>query len=128
MKKNLFEGAEFGNMYQTRDGRRATFISHYEGSNNPFGIPEHVQLFVEKDGRALDFYMDGRIWRVNMYQHESDGHEGIDIVSRYHEPVDEKKLDKLADEYERKITENQVGYVEYNLDSFKAGYRKAKDE
>ena len=74
---NLFEHVDFGDMFLTRDGRRAVYVRWYTNSEGK--AYEHV-LYVEHNGingGEFDYRNSGR---YNMYREDD-----IDIVGRYTE-------------------------------------------
>lgn len=118
MATNIFENAYFGKPYKTRDERKAIFMRH---SDNTY----HIYLAV--GGVIFRYQFDGT------YDDES---RDLDIVSEWTEEINEKELDKLAEEYF--LTTYNKGIKNPSLDiinekefakaDFKSGYRKAKEK
>lgn len=122
--KNIFENAYFGKAYKTRDGRKAIYIKEcffcstdvllsYEGSSALHRVTENGQYWATPNSNSPD-----------------------DIVSEWHEEINEEELDNLAEEYflntyNKGITDPNLDIInekKYAVADFKAGYRKAKGE
>lgn len=136
--KNLFENAKFGDRYKLRDGRMAIYLSTYYGGSendkeNPpfidvdFAVEVHI-IYVdgsEKRFHRIDQY-DGATGKFNKWATEEDD---WDIVGKWEEPIDEEKLDKLAQNaYPFEDDAHWNGYQRERQEAYKAGYRKAKEE
>lgn len=125
--ENIFENAYFGKAYKTKDGTRVTFIEQRYEDDFSIHIPK-CKYSIETTHRYNskgEFYLGNGEY----------GHGALDIISEWQEPVDEEKLDKLAEESEKE----QISIAKqceslgkcYGFDyitGFKAGYRKAKEE
>lgn len=106
--KNIFENAYFGKVYKTREGRRAVYLKFLHNNKH--------HLYVENTG-IMDCTQDG------LYTGMAGRLEDLDIVSEWQEPIDEDKLEELAEEYIDTWSESYSCKL-----AFKAGYRKAKEE
>lgn len=122
MNKNIFEGAKFGDKFQTKNGKMAILIFPHYYQNTT------VKLCIE-DGDEFDVYLDGqvdtRFWN-----------DDLSIEGKWKESIDEDKLDELAKNTQQYDNGNnilykdpqQVYYAE-DLDIvFKTAYRIAKSE
>ena len=88
--KNIFEGAKFGDKFMTRDGKKAIVINltpHYQG------ITMALTIEGDKDAFYRFYHEDGTAKK------EAGDTDAVDIVSKWKEPIDEEKLDRLYDEY-----------------------------
>lgn len=129
MKNNIFENAKFGDKFRTRDGRKALYVSQ-----NPYANESYVLIEGYKSAELMQ--NDGHFWATEGREYKDD------IVSRWEEPIDEEKLDKLADEFLVGDDKEDVELLrdehpkaltfgdifDANKMCFKAGYRKAKRE
>ena len=112
--KNLFENAYFGKAYKTRSGQKAIYL--FSSGCGVYCITEefkHTIRYYSIDGIPYDF--------------ECSRFRGEDIVSEWQEPIDEVKLSELAWKYTESL-DIPCRYEETALESFKAGYKKAKHE
>lgn len=121
--ENLFASAKFGDLFKTRDGRRAVFV-------NWDGMMQHAFIYVEE--RDIEFYGEEM---YNLDGITASGSTLHDIVSRWVEPIDEEKLEELAfDKYPDDCLCNSDGDILRNISNrdkrtiFKNGYRTAKQE
>ena len=146
--ENIFKEAKFGDKFRRRDGGFAIYLStEYGGSeedknNLPFIIiymaNEHHVTYKdgsEKRFHSADTYSESGKW--NRFSEEDDD---WDIVGKWEEQVDEKKLDILAEEFCDKVDtyhkslcetddyDNILYYGSDIYDAYEAGYRKAKEE
>ena len=113
--ENIFENAKFGDRFKTRDGRMAVY--RVCSQNLCF---EHANfLIVDKEPIEYAFRDNG----LNI----GNKHE-IDIVSRWKEPIDEEKLDKLIDEEIVTRYKYSPALLSEVVVAFRKGYRKAKEE
>lgn len=118
--KNIFENAYFGKAYRTRDGRKALFSTDDEVG---------VYVYLEGYRMPIPYHYDGEPKETGIPS------PNVRIISEWQEPIDEEELDKLALEY---VGDNH-GYTYTDIDdlpdhlvseydTFKAGYRKAKEQ
>lgn len=105
---NMFENAYFGKSYMTRGGDRALF--QYKDSCQ-------AHLFTEAE--IIDVYLDGTI--DSRFFDSS-----LDIVSEWQEPVDEEKLENLANEESLWLADAPLQERRFK-EGFKTGYCKAKN-
>ena len=131
---NIFENAKFGDNFKTRDGRMAIFVKS-EGTNNFHPdveaeciLEEFSYVIIDKGHPMLSkgskCFSDG----TNIYKHSDE-----DIISRWQKHIDEEKLDKLAEDHylnhEDLPPYANTDTIWRNIkESFKIGYRKAKEE
>lgn len=120
----IFDGAEFGKVYMTRDGHKALYITK---------VSDKHKLCIE-NGDVSFYNGDGT---HNCFNTSDDfdmpkRHIDYDIVGEWKEQIDEKELHNLADENN---SYEFLGYYEtrdadklYSVfnEGFKMGYRKAK--
>lgn len=104
---NIFENAYFGKTYKTRDGRKAIYLRMfiYNGFHYLLSIGDR-EFTVNEQGKV----------DKNLYPC------GVDIVSEWHEEMNEEELNKLAREYINNAKPLINGDC---ISCFKAGYRKA---
>lgn len=130
MMSNMFENAKFGDKFITRDGRKAIVINL---TKHLQGITMALTIEGDKDAFYRFYHEDGTAKK------EAGDTDAVDIVSKWKEPVDEEKLEKIANESTElygKYTYRRMSYdsehadikIEGYSDGFKAGYRKAKEE
>lgn len=114
--KNIFENAYFGKPYKTRDGRKVLFL-YYDYETNPHSY----NCWVKGVGH-INYNIIGK-----PYDYPNDSCTELDIISEWQEEINEKELDKLAEEYVEQIdfVDSTVKYV--CKEDFKAGYRKAME-
>ena len=109
---NIFENAYFGKAYKTRIGRKAIYIK------NLSDYTYHHQLVLDNgDIGVYDNF--GKPYGDNV----------LDIVSEWHEEINEEKLDELASKiypYDEDNIPLQGIYMCNLRNIWKAGYRKAK--
>lgn len=111
--ENIFKNAEFGDKFESRDGQCAVYW--WYNRHDEYNMPHWV---IFENGGATHYRDDG------FYNNPYDGKESdLDIIGKWEEPIDEKKLDKLYDEY--RFSKGSPFSIEAD---FKAGYRKAKEE
>lgn len=109
--KNIFENAKFGDKFRTRDGRMMLYLRK---------MPDNSDFH-----EVLDCY-------INIERFHSNGQYceryplPCDIVSEWQEEIDEEKLDELACKHTESMN-IPCRYKETALESYKAGYRKAKE-
>lgn len=102
--KNIFENAYFGKVYKTRDGRKAIFL--YSTEKKLF--KEYLlcyTLFIEDETDFYHYDTDGLNFSGG-YAELEDGtieYWGTDIVSEWEEPINEEKLEELAEAYSLSI-------------------------
>lgn len=119
MENNIFEGAKFGDKFITKDSRVCSYVGIYQECVKYPYFTKHLVIF--ENEICTEVYTEKGVG-----QHKFSG-DNSDIVSRYQESIDEKKLDELArTEYQTKTwlefpTDDRVRY-------YKAGYRKAMEE
>ena len=112
--KNIFENACFGKAYKTRNGKKAIYL--FSSGCGVYCITEEFHntiRYFNFDGIPYDF--------------ECSRYRGEDIVSEWQEPIDEEKLSELAWKYTESM-DIPCRYEETAVESFKAGYKKAKYE
>lgn len=129
--KNIFEGAKFGDKFMTRDGKKAIVINltrHFQD------ITMALTIEGDEDAFYRFYHEDGTAKK------EAGDTDAVDIVSKWKEPVDEEKLNKLAESHcenydfeptQRNSTDSgwEYGHTYTQLvECYKAGYRKAKEE
>lgn len=117
---NVFENAYFGKAYKTRDGSKAIFICK-RTDNAIWGLSQPFACVVEGYGEIWNYYPNGRLYRIENFTTESD------IVSEWQDEIDEEKLSKLAWKHAESM-DIPCRYEETAVESFKAGYKKAKAE
>ena len=112
--KNIFENAYFGKAYKTRSGRKAIYL---------FGSGGGAYCVTEEFKNTIRYFaLDGV-----PYDFEFSRYRGEDIVCEWQEPIDEVKLSELAWKYTESL-DIPCRYEETAVESFKAGYKKAKLE
>lgn len=121
---NIFENAYFGKPYKTRDERKAIYCK-YEMiygvvPNSEHSITKHLLLI--NNMQFVNVFEDGCTVKGKEYPN--------DIVSEWQEEVNEEELDKLAKKY---ISKNSIPFeplltIGEQIEAYKAGYRKAKEE
>ncbi len=106
---NIFRNAYLGKAYKTRDGRKAIFYNHH--NSHAREKANYVTMILENQESIYRWYYDATA---------ADHQEHLDIVSEWHEEINEEELDRLAKEYFHSLSrDNGV------MANFKAGYRKA---
>lgn len=107
---NIFENAYFGKAYKTRDGKKAIYLRMfiYNGYNYLFSTG-NLEFFVNDKGKV-----DKSIYPF-----------GEDIVSKWQEPIDDGKLEAMAQEY---VHQSKPLFDGDCVSCYMAGYRKAKEE
>lgn len=117
--ENIFENAYFGKAYKARDGRKAVYLK--KGKSG-----KHAIIF--ENGTTYYVNPDGCYYNLEYFINPQDYITPGDIVSEWHEEINEEELDKLANE------DAEKAYIlkdsNYNLwylvtETFKRGYRKA---
>lgn len=145
--ENVFENVKFGDRFRTRDGRPAVYLStEHHGSvddkyNPPFviincAVEHHIRYMdgSEKFFHEICHYTENGKW--NKWNPEDDD---LDIVSRWVEPIDEIKLDKMINESSETYSKYAYRQMDYNaeladikvdgyIEGFKKGYITAKGE
>lgn len=112
MNKNVFEDAYFDKAYKTRDGRKAIFVINMGGH---YGHP--YRLVIENEDNFFNYDKYGRMAKIEM---------NSDIISEWHEEINEVELDRLAikkacefaDTYQEK-----TGNYGHNEGTLAVGYR-----
>lgn len=143
--KNIFENAYFGKMYKTRNNGIA-FYCRVEGQ-------KHCLMVNDKENDFILCMENGHIFDIDKLDKPIVGgkHNGktaielygwnreelsnfrLDVVSEWQEEIDEKELDKIAENerlwyrYDNKNCSNTIDDNVY-IEAFKAGYRKAKQK
>ena len=112
--KNIFENAYFGKAYKTRSGQKAIYL--FSSGGGAYCVTEEFKNTIRYFG------LDGI-----PYDFEFSRYRGEDIVSEWQEPIDEVKLSELAWKYTESL-DIPCRYEETAVESFKAGYKKAKQE
>lgn len=111
--KNIFENAYFGKPYKTRDERKALYHD----------VAANIVSLILPDF-SFSVWLDGSF--------EDDKESNLDIVSEWHEEINEEELDNLAIKLiHETIDDFQDGEkVTFNLlkDLVKASYRKAMEK
>lgn len=138
MEKNIFKDAKFGDRYRQRDGSMAIYLSaYYGGSEDDKDNPPFVDVNFARevyikytDGSEKRFHSinryDGATGKFNKWATEEDDR---DIVGIWEEPIDEEKLDKLAQNaYPFEDDAHWNTYQHERQEAYKTGYRKAKEE
>lgn len=113
---SIFDKAKFGDKFKTRDGRMAVYISHFYEEFRCF--EEHGinhKLWIKDYSCPLRFYDDGKADFPN---------DGMYIVSRWEEPVDEEELKELADTQRRSQLLSTPQLKDIWKSGFIAGYKK----
>ena len=118
MQNDIFENAYFGKPYRTRDGRKAIYF--YQTERNKWH-----ELIVEGDTVSLPYIDNGLAvgWHLNNHEWPDD------IVSEWHEEINEDELDKLAESKAFEFENGEMTDISYRdfMLGYKAGYRKAKE-
>lgn len=122
--KNIFKDAKFGDKFNVLNHETGvTEIMLYTGTNG--------------EGKNAEYMLIGKEWDCAIYIHNDNlkgmkafGHDYVfEVISKYHEPVDENKLDELADNitWDTYLQSNHTdeSYRDGLFDGFKVGYRKA---
>lgn len=119
--KNIFENVSFGDVFKTRDGKKAVFIGIAEEvvwSKYVFCYVCHIE------GLAFGTYYYYNEDGLNFHGVEQD----IDIISRWEEPIDDDKLEKIAKQECIDMMDSGKCHADDVFEFYKAGYRKAKEE
>lgn len=139
---NIFENAYFGKSYKTKDGRKAVFYNHHNGSAR--ARANYVTMILEGQESIYRWYYNGVA---------AEHQEHLDIVSEWQEEpfgntsnaklkfgdakhlIDEEELEEIAHKYVNESTMSGLsfdGYDTYNVwseddiaSAYIAGYRKA---
>ena len=112
---NIFENAYFGKLYRTRDGRKAAFVNWDDRRTRVF-------LYVKE--RDMEFYGE------EMYELDgttSRGNKPHNIVSEWIEPINEEKLDMLAEHWcpeSGSYRKDDIETQKVIRNAYKAGYYK----
>lgn len=108
---NIFENAYFSKLYKTKDGRKAVFL----GDN---------KCWVDGESHEYSYCRNGKFSVLETIECN------IDIVSEWHEDINEKELDKLTKKELKHImpTDYGDGYNQLLEFVYRAGYRKAKEK
>lgn len=129
--KNIFENAQFGDKFRTRDGQKVRYCG------------KQVLMYIcELDGVLIDFFSDGTYC--------NSGETNLDIVSEWQEIINDEELEMLAfnnycngcsycesanaetleEKYEacQKSECYRKTYVWKLINGYKAGYRKALEK
>lgn len=123
---DIFKNAYFGKAYRTKDGRKAILLQKTFDYDD---ITQRGFIVATNDWKGIyssyPIDMDGKM-QCWSHQRPEDIFVGGDIVSEWHEEINEEKLDKMA-----------YDYADYNVDEdedmrkvmchYKAGYRKAME-
>jgi len=125
-KNNFFEGAKFGDTFIRKNGEVAVYV----GQRTEYFPREKryvdVYLFIGKDSNKEY----GGIDYCTKYDERFP--DECDIFSKYIEPIDEEKLDKLARncyKFELNYPDKYGSISAYDLvRAFKVGYKVAKEE
>lgn len=137
MKSNIFEGAKFGERFLTRDGQIFSYLGKIEslfGHNSCHqGLIENEDLmsYYNDEGKSLYAEFTGstiNASEIDFTQVNCENECSTDIVSHYHESIDEDKLDELAKDYMKKYIDSCKRLnccYKTDEDVFKDGYRKA---
>lgn len=114
--EDIFKGAKFGDKFRTRNGRIAVLWYYHVG----MGIIDQMVFITTGANKLL---VDGK----GVSYHNTDD----DIVGKWEEPIDEKELDKLAEESNPNTSHGdayEAGQYFGFDDGFKAGYLKRMEE
>ena len=142
--KNIFENAYFGKAYKTRnetiayygrydktEGKHFLMVSDFENDYILCYNDGHVFHFNEEDFVFEHGKNKGKtIFEVKGWNKEEMINFRLDIISEWHEEINEEELDKLAMDASLKFPllnpKEGKGVTFYK--GFKAGYRKAKEK
>ena len=114
---DLFEGAKFGDKFVTRDGKLAIYVGP--------GV-KGAKVISETYSGLYSVYYNG--------QYFIRREEPQDIVGRWQEPIDEDRLDEIANaeypsDYSSSLYYDSETDINIELrEAFEKGYRKAKEE
>ena len=127
MEKNIFENAYFGKAYKTRDGRKAIFFQFDTiMDDNCNAIGHLAYVYTLKDGEYTVAQNGISTSENDIILHNVNTIElDEDIVSEWQEPIDEFKLDELAEEHATKYAIPHTSQFVDMTNGYKAGYRKA---
>lgn len=142
MANNIFNGAKFGDRFTTRDGKVAYYGRYDEKEDKHFLMVndfENDYILCHNDGHVFHFdkedyvFPHGKnkgktIFEANGWDKEEMVNFRLDIVSRWVEPIDEAKLDDMANNQNRVRLLSTQQLREIWKSGFKAGYRAAKQE
>lgn len=124
MAENIFKNAKFGDKFRTRDGRMAIYLC-----NNIFDCGK-VYVVYEGYTHSTRLMKDGHYWATTGVETNDD------VVGKWQEPINDKKLDELAEEYDEVRQPNYwwtdngkecVCNSSEVKEAFKSGYSKAKE-
>lgn len=102
MSKNIFENAKFGDKFRTRDGRKAVV----DGSINGFPVFS-VEGYDKSHGII---YISGDSGTTYLTPWIEDELKGCgDIIGKWHEPVSEWEIERLAREASKTIGIESTG-------------------
>lgn len=131
---NIFENAEFGDKFRTRDGRKFVYfgkVPSLESLECAYeGLAEHngLMTYYNEEGKSLycKYDLPGMdASSVDFGQVNSEEDSIDDIIGKWQEPINEEELAKLAT-----LEVNKMEIFDNNItatDIYKAGYRKAKE-
>lgn len=108
---NIFENAYFDKSYKTRDGKKAIYL---------FSSGCGVYCITENFRNKIRYYHFNGI----PYDFEFSKYRGEDIISEWQEEINEKELDKLAEESAKKVYTGFMQTIGIWISGFKVGYRQ----
>lgn len=123
IKKNIFENAYFGKPYKTRDGRKAIFKFFIPNSNM---VRVSIMEYTNNEW-DYNLFIDG----TSTDKELADIHKDWDIISEWQEPIDEEKLNELAEEknpHDICGSNYEVGKYFGFIDGFEAGYKQGWED
>lgn len=92
-KNNIFDGAYFGKVYKTRDGRKAVFLGIWKNTLNIHENPIY-KLHIDDEEEPIDCEENGQLYGETYTQFDDGSVEtyGTDIVSEWKEEINVEEL------------------------------------
>lgn len=132
---NIFENAQFGDKFRTRDGRKFVYLGKikslfsHECAYQGLVEDDDLMTYYNEEGKSLYCEYDNSVMSasaVEFGQVNSEEDSNDDIIGKWQEPINEKELDELADsEVYSKYTRDEPIYFEDLLIVFKRAFRIA---